>query len=72
MNEDTIKGQFREWKGKIKAQWGRLTDDDMTQIEGNLEAAAGVLQKRYGIAKDEADRQWKEFRRAQEKTAEQG
>lgn len=57
MNWDRIQGSWREFKGNVKEQWGKLTDDDLDQIEGNREALAGRLQNRYGIAKDEAERQ---------------
>ena len=57
MNWDRIQGAWREYKGKAKQQWGKLTDDDLDQIEGNREELAGRLQNRYGIAKDEAERQ---------------
>jgi uncharacterized protein YjbJ (UPF0337 family) len=63
MNEDTIKGQWKQLSGKIKAKWGDLTDDDLTVAEGNSEYLAGKVQERYGVAKDEADRQVAEFRR---------
>ena len=61
MNTDTIKGDWKQMKGKIKQKWAKLTDDDVQFIEGAREEAAGILQKRYGIAKDEAEKQWKEF-----------
>jgi uncharacterized protein YjbJ (UPF0337 family) len=63
MNEDKIKGQWKQLTGKIKTQWGKLTDDDLKVAEGNREYLAGKLQERYGIAKDEADKQIKEFDR---------
>ena len=62
MNEDRIAGQWKQLTGKLKAQWGRLTDDDVAQAEGNSQYLAGKLQERYGIAKDEAEKQVKEFR----------
>ncbi|MBN8888650.1 MAG: CsbD family protein [Rudaea sp.] len=62
MNQDRIAGQWKQLAGKIKAQWGKLTDDDVTLAEGNSEYLAGKLQERYGIAKDEAQKQVKEFR----------
>ena len=61
MNWDRIQGAWREYKGKAKQQWGKLTDDDLDQIEGNREELAGRLQNRYGIAKDEAERQIDEW-----------
>ena len=62
MNRDRAEGNWKEFKGKVKEQWGKLTDDDMTVIEGNRDQLAGRLQQRYGIAKEEAERQVKEFR----------
>jgi uncharacterized protein YjbJ (UPF0337 family) len=63
MNEDKIKGQWKQLSGKLKAKWGQLTDDDLKVAEGNSEYLAGKLQERYGIAKDEAHKQIKEFDR---------
>ena len=57
MNEDTFKGQWTQLKGKIREQWGKLTDDDLDQIQGRSEQLIGKLQTRYGIARDEAQRQ---------------
>ena len=54
MNWDRIEGNWKEFKGKVKAQWGDLTDDDMTVIEGNRDQLEGRLQERYGYAKDKA------------------
>ncbi len=61
MNSDIMKGKWQQLKGKVKARWGKLTDDDMTTIEGNADLAAGRIQERYGIAKDAAKREWDEF-----------
>jgi len=47
----------------VKAQWGKLTDDDLKQLEGNVQQLAGKLQQRYGLARTEAERQVQEFRR---------
>ena len=63
MNEDRIKGQWKQLTGKLKAQWGKLTDDDLTVAEGNSEYLAGKLQERYGVARDEAKKQVEEFGR---------
>lgn len=57
MNEDTLKGQWTQLKGKIREQWGKLTDDDLDQIQGRSEQLIGRLQTRYGIQRDEAKRQ---------------
>lgn len=61
MNEDRIKGQWKQLAGKIKTQWGKLTDDDLTVAEGNSEYLAGKVQERYGVAKDEAEKQVRDF-----------
>jgi len=63
MNEDKIKGQWKQLAGKLKAKWGKLTDDDLKQAEGNSEYLAGRLQEHYGIARDEARKQIKEIER---------
>ena len=62
MNEDRIAGQWKQLAGKIKAQWGKLTDDDLTQAKGDSEYLAGKLQERYGSAQEEAEKQVREFR----------
>jgi uncharacterized protein YjbJ (UPF0337 family) len=61
MNEDQIKGNWKQFKGKVKEKWGKLTDDDLDVIEGRSEQLVGKLQERYGIAKQEAEKQYKEF-----------
>jgi uncharacterized protein YjbJ (UPF0337 family) len=53
MNWDRIEGNWKEIKGKAKQQWGKLTDDDLDVIEGHREELEGVLQNRYGYAKDQ-------------------
>ncbi len=62
MNKDTLQGNFTQLKGRIKQQWGKLTDDEIDQMEGNAEILAGKLQERYGLARDEAEKQAREFR----------
>ena len=61
MKADFLKGQWKEIKGEIKAQWGKLTDNDLTEIKGNEEMLLGFLQKKYGYAKDKADQEYKNF-----------
>jgi uncharacterized protein YjbJ (UPF0337 family) len=65
MNEDTLKGQWTQLKGKIREQWGKLTDDDLDQIQGRSEQLIGKLQNRYGIAREEAQRQFDTWMRSQ-------
>lgn len=57
MNWDRIEGNWKQFKGSVKEQWGKLTDDDLDVAEGKRDKLAGKLQERYGIAKDEAERQ---------------
>jgi uncharacterized protein YjbJ (UPF0337 family) len=63
MNRDTIKGQWKQLSGKIKAKWGKLTDDDIDVAEGNFDYLVGKVQERYGIARDEAEKEVREFNR---------
>ena len=58
MNEDTLRGQWMQLKGKIREQWGKLTDDDLDEVEGQSEQLIGKIQERYGVARDEARRQF--------------
>ena len=64
MNTDIIKGKWKQLSGQIKAKWGDLTDDDLDIAEGNSEYLAGKVQERYGVAKDVAEKQVKEFERS--------
>lgn len=57
MNEDTLKGQWTQLKGRIREKWGQLTDDDLDQIQGRAEQLVGRIQERYGMARDEAKRE---------------
>jgi uncharacterized protein YjbJ (UPF0337 family) len=62
MNQDQVAGKWQQVKGKIKQQWGKLTDDDLTMLEGNRDQLIGKVQERYGIAREEAERQVREFK----------
>ena len=61
MNWDIIEGKWGQLKGSIKEQWGKLTDDELTEIAGNRDKMAGKLQERYGWTKEEADDKLNEF-----------
>lgn len=61
MNWDQIQGQWKQLAGKVKAKWGKLTDDDLTTISGKRDELAGVLQTRYGVAKEQAEKELDEF-----------
>ena len=57
MNWDRIEGNWKQFKGQVKEQWGKLTDDDLDVIAGKRDQLVGKIQERYGIAKDEAEKQ---------------
>lgn len=61
MEEDVLKGKWKEIKGEIKAKWGKLTDDDLTMVEGETEKLLGFLQTRYGYSKERAEREYNDF-----------
>lgn len=61
MNADILKGKWKEIKGGLKQKWGKLTDDDITQIEGMEDRLLGLLQKRYGYTKEIAEKKYEEF-----------
>jgi uncharacterized protein YjbJ (UPF0337 family) len=61
MNAEIFKGRWKEIKGDIKRRWGKLTDDDLTEISGIEEMMLGALQKTYGYARDQAEREYEEF-----------
>lgn len=56
MNRDIIEGNWRQMKGKVKAKWGKLTDDELDQIEGNYEVLCGRIQEAYGLSREEVER----------------
>ena len=61
MNWDQIEGNWKQFKGTIKERWGKLTDDDLDIIHGRRDQFLGKLQELYGLTKEEAQRQIKEF-----------
>ena len=63
MNWDTIEGNWNQFKGKVREKWGDLTDDDLDRIGGKREQLVGSLQERYGMMRDEAERQADAFAR---------
>jgi len=62
---DKIAGNWKQLQGSVRKQWGKLTDDDLEQGRGEREKLVGRIQERYGIAKDEANRQLTEWERNQ-------
>lgn len=61
MNWDQIEGNWKQFKGKVKAEWGELTDDDLDVIEGRREQLVGLIQERYGVGRERADEQVRHF-----------
>ena len=61
MDWDRIEGNWKQFKGKAKEQWGKLTDDDIDVIAGKRDQLVGKIQEQYGITKDEAERQVDRF-----------
>lgn len=61
MNEDILKGKWKQIKGQAKVYWGKLTDDDLTQMDGTTDKLVGRLQERYGYTKEEAEREVNKF-----------
>jgi uncharacterized protein YjbJ (UPF0337 family) len=63
MNTDQMKGNWKQFVGKAKEKWGRLTDDDWKIVEAKRDQLVGKVQERYGIAREEAERQIADFER---------
>ena len=61
MNWDQVAGNWTQLKGKLRAQWGNLTDDDVERAKGNREQLVGSIQEKYGMAREEAERQVSEW-----------
>ena len=61
MNWDQVSGNWKQFRGKAKEKWAKLTDDDLALAEGKRDQLLGRIQERYGIAKDEAENQVKEW-----------
>lgn len=61
MNWDQIQGKWKKIKGQAQQKWGDLTNDDLDVVDGKREELVGKVQERYGVAKEEAEKQVKEF-----------
>ena len=61
MNEDILQGKWKEIKGRVKEQWGKLTDDDIAEVEGIQEKLQGLLQTKYGYSKEKAQEECSKF-----------
>ena len=58
MNNDILEGNWKQLKGKVRENWGKLTDDDVDQIGGKREHFIGKLQEKHGMKRDEAEKEW--------------
>ncbi|MGE0173782.1 MAG: CsbD family protein [Oligoflexales bacterium] len=61
MNKDIFEGKWNELAGKVKAKWGKLTDDDLDVVGGNVQQLVGKIQERYGWEKDRAEKEIEDF-----------
>lgn len=61
MNWDQISGNWKQFKGTMRTQWGKLTDDDLEQAKGHRDKLVGKIQEKYGIGKEEAEKQVSEW-----------
>jgi uncharacterized protein YjbJ (UPF0337 family) len=57
MNRDIIEGNWKQVKGRFKARWGKLTDDELDEAQGNYEVLCGKIQKAYGLSREEVERE---------------
>jgi len=64
MNWDLVKGKWKQMTGSARARWGKLTDDELTEIDGRREQLVGKIREKYGIARDEAEKQVDEWAKA--------
>ncbi len=63
MNKDIAEGKWKQLKGKVQETWGKLTDDEIDQINGQTQQLAGTIQEKYGVSKEEAEEQAEAFRK---------
>ncbi len=61
MNKDVMQGKWKQIRGEVKQQWGKLTDDEIDQINGNADKLSGYLQEKYGYSREKADAEARRF-----------
>ncbi|HSL47894.1 MAG TPA: CsbD family protein [Candidatus Deferrimicrobiaceae bacterium] len=66
MNKDILAGKWKEMKGRVKEQWGKITDDELDRAEGRAEQMVGLLQQRYGYTREKAEEEYDRFLSDQE------
>jgi len=64
MNWDQVAGKWKEFKGQAREKWGKITDDEMERLKGKRDQLAGMIQERYGVAIEEAERQVDDFEKS--------
>lgn len=69
MKKDTLEGQWKQLRGEAQRQWGKLTDSDLDQVQGDLQKLLGKIQERYGHTKERAQRELDEFLQRNKATA---
>ena len=70
MNQDEFEGKWKEVKGKVKEKWGKLTDNDLMEVDGKYDQFLGALQKRYGYAKEQAEKDFDSWNWGENKKSE--
>lgn len=60
-NQDILEGKWKQAKGKLREQWGKLTEDEVEQIDGKTDNLIGKIQEKYGVAKEDAQKQVNKF-----------
>jgi uncharacterized protein YjbJ (UPF0337 family) len=66
MNRDILAGKWKEMKGRVKEQWGKITDDELDRAEGRADQMVGLLQQRYGYTREKAEEEYDRFLRGAE------
>jgi uncharacterized protein YjbJ (UPF0337 family) len=61
MNSDMLMGRWKQLRGRIKAKWGQLTDDELNEVEGNYEMLVGKIQEKYGTTRAQIERELDAF-----------
>lgn len=69
MNSDTFEGNWKQFKGKMREKWGKLTDDDWNTVAGKKDQLIGKLQERYGYSRDQAEKDYSDWEKANERTS---
>lgn len=67
MSNNIIEGKWKQLKGSAKQKWGKLTDDDLDQINGSIQKLTGLIQEKYGKTKKEAQQAIEEWQKAEDK-----